>query len=97
MRPLIQLMLNLPWWGNLILIAGLVVLFYVGGWWFRRRFDRIVHEGVLEMGSALRARPSRSIRSKPSLCRPATLLTTSARTMKTSWRALTMNRGMRRE
>jgi len=54
MRALIQLMLNLPWWGNLILIAGLVVLFYVGGWWFRRRFDRIVHEGVLEMGSALK-------------------------------------------
>src|SRR5689334_6836969 len=54
MRALIQLVLNLPWWGNLILIAGLVVLFYVSGWWFRRRFDRIVHEGVLEMGFALK-------------------------------------------
>ena len=47
-------MLNLPWWGNLILIAGLVVLFYVGGWWIRRRFEQICREGVIEAGAAMR-------------------------------------------
>src|SRR4051812_17732598 len=54
MRALLNLMLNLPWWGNLILLAVLVVLFYVGGWWFRRRFEQITHDAVLEVGSALK-------------------------------------------
>ena len=53
MRALLKLLLNLPWWGSLLVVAGLVALFYLSGWWFRRRFDRIVREGVLEMGSAL--------------------------------------------
>jgi hypothetical protein len=53
MRALINLMLALPWWGNLILLAALVGLFFLSGWWLRRRFEQITREAVLEAGSAL--------------------------------------------
>ena len=54
MRALINLMLNLPWWGNLILLAVLVALFYFAGWWFRRRFEQITRDAVLEVGAAMK-------------------------------------------
>lgn len=54
MRALINLMLNLPWWGNLILLAVLVALFYLSGWWLRRRFEQIAREAVLEVGESMK-------------------------------------------
>jgi hypothetical protein len=54
MRALINLMLNLPWWGNLILIGVLVGLFFLSGWWIRRRFEQITREAVLEGGAAMK-------------------------------------------
>jgi hypothetical protein len=54
MRALLNLMLNLPWWGNLILLAVLVALFYLSGWYFRRRFEQITREAVLEVGAAMK-------------------------------------------
>ena len=54
MRALINLMLNLPWWGNLILLVVLAALFYFSGWWLRRRFEQITREAVLEVGAAMK-------------------------------------------
>ena len=50
---LIDLCLNLPWWGVLALLGGLVAFVYGSGVWFRWKFNKIVHEAVLEAGSAL--------------------------------------------
>jgi hypothetical protein len=54
MRALLNLMLNLPWWGNLILLAVLVVLLYLSGWYLRRRFEQITRGAVLEVGAAMK-------------------------------------------
>src|SRR5262245_29866556 len=54
MRALLLLMLSLPWWGNLILIALLIGLFFVGGWWIRRKFEQITREAVLEVGAMMK-------------------------------------------
>ena len=54
MRGLLLLMLSLPWWGNLILIAVLIGLFFFAGWWIRRRFEQIAREAVLEVGAMMK-------------------------------------------
>lgn len=54
MRILINLFLNLPWWGFLAVAAGLAGIGYGLSWWMQRRFNRILREAVLEMGSSLR-------------------------------------------
>ncbi|HEX3146947.1 MAG TPA: hypothetical protein VHR66_02630 [Gemmataceae bacterium] len=51
---LIDLCASLPWWGALAVIGGLVSFFYLSGAWFKWKFNRIVHEGILEAGAALR-------------------------------------------
>jgi len=54
MRALIQLMMKLPWWADLIVLAVLAVFVYLSGVWFRRRFEQITHDAVLEAGAALK-------------------------------------------
>jgi len=54
MRALIQLMLRLPWWADLIILAALALLVYLSGWWFRRRFEQITHDAVQEVGAAMK-------------------------------------------
>jgi hypothetical protein len=54
MRALVNLMLNLPWWIDLILLGVLVLLFFLSGWWIRRRFEQITREAVLEVGAAMK-------------------------------------------
>src|SRR5262245_49541227 len=54
MRALVNLMLNLPWWIDLVLIGVLIVLFFLSGWWLRRRFEQITREAVLEVGAAMK-------------------------------------------
>jgi hypothetical protein len=51
---LLLLIWNLPWWGSLAVIAGLVASFYLAGWYFKWKFDKLVHETVLNMGAALK-------------------------------------------
>ena len=43
----------LPWWGSLLVVAGLVLLVFVGIWWIKYQFHKIVQEGVLNAGAAL--------------------------------------------
>jgi hypothetical protein len=50
---LVDLCLNLPWWGALAVLGGLAAFVYLSGQWFRWKFNKIVHEAVLEAGSAL--------------------------------------------
>jgi hypothetical protein len=54
MRALLNLLFNLPWWGSLIVLAALAVLFYLSGWYIRRRFEQITREAVLEAGAAMK-------------------------------------------
>jgi hypothetical protein len=52
---LIALLLGLPWWVALLVVPVVLVGgWYLLGWYVRRRFDEIVHEAVLEAGSALK-------------------------------------------
>lgn len=51
---LIDLCLDLPWWGALAVIGVLVAFVYFCGVWFKWKFNKIVHEAVLEAGSALK-------------------------------------------
>jgi hypothetical protein len=51
---LIDLCLSLPWWGALAVIGGLVAFVYLSGQWLKWKFNRIVHEAVLEAGATLR-------------------------------------------
>lgn len=53
MRALFNLLQNLPWWGVIAVVAGLVIAFYVFGWYVNYRFHQIAREAVLEAGSAL--------------------------------------------
>jgi hypothetical protein len=54
MRAFLALLANLPWWLDLAILAGLA-LFAVGlSYWFKWKFNRIVHEAVLEVGSAMK-------------------------------------------
>lgn len=50
---LIDLCLSLPWWGALAVLGSLAAFVYLSGVWFKWKFNRIVHEGILEAGSAL--------------------------------------------
>src|SRR3954471_14302343 len=50
---LIELCVSLPWWGALAVIGGLIGFVYGAGVWFRWKFNRIVHESILEAGAAL--------------------------------------------
>lgn len=54
MRALFNLLLNIPWWGFLVALAGLVIAWQVFGFLVRRKFDQIVHETVLAVGSSLK-------------------------------------------
>jgi hypothetical protein len=51
---LIDLCLSLPWWGALAVIGSLVAFVYFSGVWLKWKFHKIVHEAVLEAGSALK-------------------------------------------
>ena len=51
---LIDLCMNLPWWGALAVVGGLVAFVYLSGVWFKWKFNRIVHEAILDAGAALR-------------------------------------------
>jgi len=51
---LVDLLLSLPWWGALGVIGVLVAFVYVSGVWFKWKFHKIVHEAVLQAGSALK-------------------------------------------
>jgi hypothetical protein len=54
MRALLNLLLNLPWWIDLALLAVLAAVAYGLGWYFRYKFHRIIHEAVVDAGSALK-------------------------------------------
>src|ERR1700676_2909245 len=51
---LLQLCLNLPWWGILAVVAGLAAFGYGLAWYVRRQFDKIVNDAVMSVGSALK-------------------------------------------
>jgi hypothetical protein len=51
---LIDLCLSLPWWGALAVLGSLAAFVYLSGVWFKWKINRIVHEGILEAGSALK-------------------------------------------
>jgi hypothetical protein len=53
MRFLMNL-LDLPWWGGLALLVGLAATVLWLKFVFPRRFEKIVRDAVLEMGSALK-------------------------------------------
>ncbi len=54
MRTLINLLLNLPWWGSLAVLAGLAVAAYLLGWYFKYKFHKICYEAVRDAGAASR-------------------------------------------
>ena len=54
MRALLNLLLNLPWWWSLAVIAGLVVVAYLLGWYFKYKFHKICYEAVRDAGAALK-------------------------------------------
>ena len=54
MRALLLLMLNLPWWGNLILIAVLIGLFFLAVGTSGGSFEQITREAVLEVGAMMK-------------------------------------------
>jgi hypothetical protein len=56
---LIDLCLSLPWWGALAVLASLAAFVYLSGVWFKWKFHKIVHEAVLEAGSALKGAEAR--------------------------------------
>jgi hypothetical protein len=43
----------LPWWGSLLVVAGLVLAVLGGIWWLKRQFHKIVEESILNSGAAL--------------------------------------------
>jgi hypothetical protein len=51
---LIDLLVSLPWWGALAVLGCLAAFAYFSGVWFKWKMKRIIHEGVLEAGSALK-------------------------------------------
>ena len=51
---LLLLIWNLPWWGSLAVIGGLVTSVYAAGWYLKWQFDKIVRETVLNIGVALK-------------------------------------------
>jgi len=51
---LLDLLVSLPWWGSLAVIIGLIALVIYARWWFNNRVETIIHEGVLDAGSALK-------------------------------------------
>jgi hypothetical protein len=51
---LIQLLLNLPWWGGLLVLAGLAAFFAGCAWYLRYKLQRIFTEAVLDAGASLR-------------------------------------------
>jgi hypothetical protein len=53
MRLIINFLLNLPWWGALAVIAALAAIGYGLSLYFRRQFDNIVRDAVLNMGVSL--------------------------------------------
>jgi hypothetical protein len=54
MRLVINLFLSLPWWGALAVIAALAAAGYGLSLYFRRQFDNIVRDTVLNMGVSLK-------------------------------------------
>ena len=54
MRALINLLLNLPWWGSLAVLAGLAVTAYLLGWYLKYKFHKIAYEAVRDAGAALK-------------------------------------------
>jgi hypothetical protein len=50
---LIELLVSLPWWGALAVVASLVAFFYLSGVWLKWKLNRIIHEGIRDAGSAL--------------------------------------------
>jgi hypothetical protein len=54
MRALLNLLLNLPWWGSLAVLAALAGVAYALGWYFRYRFHQITREAVVDAGAALK-------------------------------------------
>lgn len=67
MRALINLLLNLPWWADLIVIGVLVAIAYGLKHYISWKFDKIVREVVLEVGSPLKnaAVEIHSVEAKP--------------------------------
>ena len=51
---LLDLLISLPWWGSLAVIAGLVFLVLYARHRFLTRFEEIVTETILDAGSALK-------------------------------------------
>ena len=51
---LIDLCASLPWRGALAVIGGLLGFVYFSGFWFKWKVNRIIHEGILEAGAALK-------------------------------------------
>jgi len=54
MRALLNLLMNLPWWIDLAILAVLAAVAYGLGWYLKYKFHRIVHEAVVDAGAALR-------------------------------------------
>jgi hypothetical protein len=51
---LVQICLNLPWWGGLAVLAGLVAFGYGLVWYAGRKFDKIVRDTVMTMGAVFK-------------------------------------------
>lgn len=48
-------LLDIPWWGAFALVVGAGVFFFcLYGVWFRWKFEKIVHDAVIEAGTALK-------------------------------------------
>jgi hypothetical protein len=54
MRAFLALLANLPWWLDLAILGGLAVFVIGLSYWFKWKFNRIVHDAVLEVGSPLK-------------------------------------------
>jgi hypothetical protein len=51
---LLDLLISLPWWGSLSVIVLLVIFFLYVRHRFNSQVEKIIHEGILEAGSALK-------------------------------------------
>jgi len=51
---LFSLLASLPWWGALLVVAGLVAAVYCTMLYLKWKFHKIIRESVLEAGSALK-------------------------------------------
>jgi hypothetical protein len=51
---LISLFSDLPWWASLVVIAVLIAGVYLAMKWVQWKFDKIVHETIIGVGSALK-------------------------------------------